>query len=330
LQMDVVGGGSLGLLYGAKLADTGANVTIWTRSKEQAVLLADQGIRLIELGGTSERVIRVKSEWIEHASSRKWIKDQNSKKMDYNWLLLTIKQTDLNNELLTKLALLTNSSENVATAIMCLQNGIGHLERIQGTLPDLPLHAAVTTEGAKRLDSRTVEHTGKGQLWLGEWGGKTRKEDEALAISQKMLVFMLQSAGFASSLSNDLENRIFHKLLINAIINPLTAIFDVENGQLPDHPTREKLMRELYKETEHVLVNAGMSMPEDGWQLIIDVCRQTSRNISSMLSDIRAGRATEIDAINGGVARLAAKHGLQAPLNLAMTELVQALHPKAE
>lgn len=330
MQIDVVGGGSLGLLYGAKLADAGADVTIWTRSMEQTVQLAEQGIRLIELDGISERVIRVKSEWMEHASLRVWNKDQNCKSTGYNWLLLTVKQTDLNDHLLKKLALLTNGPENEAAAMMCLQNGVGHLERIQEALPNLPLHAAVTTEGAKRLDSRTVAHTGKGQLWLGEWGGNGRKGDETLAISQKMLVSMLQSAGFASSLSNDLENRIFHKLLINAVINPLTAIYDVENGQLPAHPAREKLMRELYMETEHVLVKAGMAMPEDGWQLIIDVCRQTSRNISSMLSDIRAGRVTEIDAINGGVTRLAAKHGLQAPLNLAITELVQALHPKAE
>jgi 2-dehydropantoate 2-reductase len=330
LRIDVVGGGALGLLYGAKLADAGADVTIWTRSEEQALLLAEQGIRLIELGGASERLIRVRSEWMERVSERKWMKDQNSEEIAYSWVLLTVKQTDLNDKLLERLAQMTRSSENDGSAILCLQNGIGHLEKVRSKLPNMPLHAAVTTEGAKRLDSRTVEHTGKGQLWLGEWGENGRKEDKSLAFSQKMLVSMLQSAGFASFLSNDLDNRIFHKLLINAVINPLTAIFDVENGQLPEHPMREKLMRELYAETEFILVNAGMRMPDDGWQLIIDVCRQTSRNISSMLSDVRAGRVTEIDAINGGVAALAAKHGLEAPLNRAVTELVQALHPKLD
>ncbi|WP_053375486.1 ketopantoate reductase family protein [Paenibacillus sp. FJAT-27812] len=328
MRIDVVGGGSLGLLYGAKLADAGADVTIWTRSEKQALLVAEQGIRLIELGGTSERLIRVRSEWMERASERRWMKDQNLKKADYRWVLLTVKQTDLDDRLLERLAQLTNSPINDGTAMLCLQNGIGHLEQIQSKLPNMPLHAAVTTEGAKRLDSRTVEHTGRGQLWLGKWGENGRKENESLVFPQNMLVSMLQSAGFASFLSNDLENRIFHKLLINAVINPLTAIFDVENGQLPEHPIREKLMRELYAESELILVNAGMSMPKDGWQLIIDVCRQTSRNISSMLSDVRAGRVTEIDAINGGVARLAGKQGLEAPLNRAITELVQALHPK--
>ncbi len=328
MQIYVVGGGSLGLLYGAKLAEAGADVTIWTRSEEQAALLEAQGIRLIELGGTSERLIRVRSIWSEHSSDQKRLSNKNRQEAGYRWVLLTVKQTDLNEGLLARLVAITSGSEEGNAAVVCLQNGTGHLERIQSRLPNMPLFAAVTTEGAKRLDSRSVEHTGKGQLWLGEWTGNGRKQDQALDIPQKMLVSMLQSAGFTSYLSNDLDNRIFNKLLINAVINPLTAIFDVENGELPSHPTREKLMRDLYAETEMVLVKAGMRMPEDGWQLIVDVCKQTSRNISSMLSDIRAGRATEIDAINGGVAKLAEKHGLQAPLNQAITELVKALHPK--
>lgn len=328
MQIDVVGGGSIGLLYGAKLAEAGADVTIWTRSEEQAALLEAQGIRLVELGGTSERLIRVRSIWSEHSSDQKRLSNKNLQEAGYRWVMLTVKQTDLNDRLIASLVTITSGREEGHTAVVCLQNGTGHLERIHNRLPNMPLFAAVTTEGAKRLDSRSVEHTGKGQLWLGEWTGNGRKQDQSLDIPQKMLVSMLQSAGFTSYLSNDLDNRIFNKLLINAVINPLTAIFDVENGELPSHPTRLRLMRDLYAETEMVLVKAGMSMPEDGLQLILDVCKQTSRNISSMLSDIRAGRATEIDAINGGVAKLAEKHGLQAPLNQAITELVKALHPK--
>lgn len=328
MQIDVVGGGALGLLYGAKLAEAGADLTVWTRSEEQATLLESQGIRLIELGGKSERLIRVKSIWCEHSSDQKRFRNKNRQGAGCRWVWLTVKQTDLNERLLARLVDITSSSGEESVPVVCLQNGIGHLERIQSKLPKQLLLAAVTTEGAKRLDSRSVEHTGKGQLWLGEWKGNGRNQDLSRVLSQKMLVSMLQSAGFNSFLSNDLENRIFNKLLINAVINPLTAIFDIENGELPNHPAREKLMRELYAETEAVLVKAGMSLPENGWQLIIDVCKQTSRNISSMLTDIRAGRVTEIDAINGGVARLAEKHGLDAPLNQAITVLVQALHPK--
>ncbi|MDQ8736844.1 2-dehydropantoate 2-reductase [Paenibacillus sp. LHD-38] len=325
MQIDVVGGGSLGLLYGAKLAEAGADVTIWTRSKEQAALLTDQGTMVRELGGTREHVVRIKGVWGGHADRAGMRTENNGTGL--RWLVLAVKQTDVDELLLELLDQLAACSNDEHTPIICLQNGIGHLDRIKSKLPNNPLFAAVTTEGAKRLDARSVEHTGRGELWLGEWAGNERNPDNTQDISLKMLVSTLQSAGFATFLSNDMENRIYYKLLINAIINPLTALFDVENGELPLHPSRKKLMRALYAESEFILERAGMALQQDGWQLVLDVCRNTSRNISSMLSDIRAGRATEIDAINGGVVMLAEKFGLQAPLNQAVIEFVKALHP---
>jgi len=330
MQIDVVGGGSLGLLYGAKLAEAGAHVTIWTRSEEQAAALESQGVRLRELGGTSEKWIRVKALWSGSVREHRELQLQDRKQQDpiFRWVLLTVKQSDLDDAFLHMLALLLDKFDGERTAVVCMQNGIGHLERIKNKLPNYPVFAAVTTEGAKRLDLHSVEHTGKGQLWLGEWEENERKRDDSLDISQKMLISLLETAGFTSFLSKDLENRIFNKLLINAVINPLTAILDVENGQLPLHPSGVKLMQALYEETEFVLIHAGMTLPENGWDLIINVCRQTSSNVSSMLSDVRAGMATEIDAINGGVVWLAEKNGLQAPLNQAIVKMVQAMHLK--
>ncbi|WP_162341789.1 ketopantoate reductase family protein [Paenibacillus paridis] len=326
MRIDVVGAGAIGLLYGGRLAEAGAEVTVWTRTMAQAEMIAGSGIRLRDLGERNERIVPLKSGWIGQASALENAETASEQGGAYRWIWLTVKQTDINDELLAALKIMTSGSER--TAVVCLQNGIGHLERIKEELPAIPLFAAVTTEGAKRLDMRSVDHTGRGQLWLGEWKGEPLFPEAWHDLSQQLLISMLQTAGFSSTLSNELNNRIFNKLLINAVINPLTAIFDVENGDLPNHPTRETLMRSLYAETERVLVTAGMNAPEDGWRLILDVCRQTSRNISSMLSDVRAGRITEIDAINGGVVRLAKRHGLQAPLNQAIAELVQALHPK--
>lgn len=329
MRIEVIGGGSIGLLYGARLAEAGAEVTIWTRSKEQAEQLRMQGILLQELNGVSNRIVPVKSNWTERFAG-KFMDTDGHPRESFRWILLTVKQTDINDRLLDQLNAFAASLTDESAAVVCLQNGIGHLERIKKKLPDTPLFAAVTTEGAKRIDGRTVQHTGKGQLWLGEWSGNKCNRDEALEVSQKMLISLLQSAGFTSFLSNDMENRIFVKLLINAVINPLTAIFDVTNGELPLHPSRESLMRALYTETELILKEAGMTMTHDGWQQIIEVCRQTSGNVSSMLSDVRAGRATEIDAINGGIARLAEQYDRPAPMNRAVTALIQALHTKPD
>lgn len=327
MQFDIIGGGSIGLLYGARLAEAGADVTIWTRSEEQASMLLSNGIALRELDGASERIVKVRSRWSRDAANLSTPSVVKNRAAD-RWILLTVKQTDLNEELLDQLAHIAAYGGHPAAAVICLQNGIGHLEKLQNRLLHTPLIAAVTTEGAKRLDGRSVEHTGKGQLFLAEWTENQRKQDDSFEIAQKMLVNMLQSAGFTIKLSNDIDNRIFSKLLINAVINPLTAIFDVTNGELPNHSTRENLMRALYGESEKILRAAGMTTEIDGWQQIIEVCKLTSGNVSSMLSDIRAGKETEISAINGGIVRLAESCGLEAPLNKAIIELVQALHPK--
>ncbi|MOA32778.1 putative 2-dehydropantoate 2-reductase [compost metagenome] len=127
-----------------------------------------------------------------------------------------------------------------------------------------------------------------------------------------------------------MNNRIYHKLLINAVLNPLTALFDVKNGELPAHPTRMALMRALYEETALILKGAGMQLESDGWAQIIEVCERTSGNVSSMLSDVRAGRKTEIGAINGAVVRLAEQQQLKAPCNRAVMELVDALSKRSK
>ena len=51
--------------------------------------------------------------------------------------------------------------------------------------------------------------------------------------------------------------------------------------------------------------------------------RQTCGNTSSMLQDVRAGRRTEIDWINGAIVRLADRHGIDIPVNRQLVELVR-------
>ncbi|MDQ0059389.1 ketopantoate reductase family protein [Paenibacillus harenae] len=323
VQIHVVGAGSIGLLISAKLAAAGARVTIWTRTMEQAELIAKQGLLLHRLDG-KEQAVRLRSDWIEHANANPTIEHASK------WIIITVKQTHLDDPLLSRIAALAGPAREgqAFTAVLALQNGIGHMRKIGDAMAGMPLYAAVTSDGARRLDMRTVSHTGAGELWFGSMDEKGSNGDNRSGNEQKMLLKTLQSAGFAAFLSNDSEemmDRIYNKLLVNAVINPLTSIFDVNNGDLPNHPRREALMRALYAESEMILVKAGMTPPREGWQSVLDVCGRTSGNISSMLSDVRAGRSTEIEAINGGIADLAERHGINAPLNLAVIALIEAM-----
>jgi 2-dehydropantoate 2-reductase len=327
MRFDIVGGGAIGLLYGARLALAGHPITVWTRTAEQAERLADDGIELVSQG-------TMMIAEVDASPLKDWNRNAAHHDDPNRVILVTVKQTQLTAALLEQLSFLAAED----TIVIGLQNGIGHEERLTQALPHAHVMTGVTTEGALRHGPRTVEHTGEGALAIGEPFGDEgrisassgepieRMKPFELEIRHKMLLNAFSKAGIAVELSNEMNNRVFYKLLVNAVINPLTALFDVRNGELPKHPRRAALMRKLYEETNQVLIAAGMNGDEDRWQQVLQVCERTASNISSMLADVQAGRQTEIEWINGSVCRLAARHGLQAPLNASMVQLVQAMN----
>lgn len=327
MRFDIVGGGAIGLLYGARLALAGYPVTIWTRTAEQAGKLADDGIELISQGTVT---IADVDAWPLQDCVRSLHQSEDTTRV----ILITVKQTQLTSALLEQIGILAGHDATV----IGLQNGIGHVQKLLQALPHAYVMTGVTTEGALRHGPRTVEHTGMGLIAIGEAmtdeGRISASDDELIErmkpseqeIRHKMLLNAFSRAGITAELSKEMNNRIFYKLLVNAIINPLTALFDVRNGELPKHPRRAALMRALYEESNQVLTAAGMSGDEDRWLQVLQVCERTADNISSMLADVQAGRQTEIEWINGSVCRIAAQHGLQAPLNASVVKLVQAMN----
>lgn len=316
MNIGIIGGGSIGLLFAAKLALAGERITVWTRTEAQARELNERGLTLLAEGQAYSAAVQARC--LDKA-------DGEAEDGKPKVLLLTVKQPDITGRLIDKLGVLT---EGPGSILIGLQNGIGHIERLKEGLPGVGVAAAVTTEGASRQSYSSVAHTGSGELWMGpaESAEERNTSAEFVENRQKMFLDSLNGAGFRAGLSNEMNDRIFQKLLINAVINPLTAIYDVCNGELPKHPFRLRLMQALCEETSAVLTAAGFRQ-ENGWDKVLGVCEATAANVSSMLSDVRAGRQTEIAWINGGVAELARRYGLKAPLNEGLTELVLSLAP---
>ncbi|SFI60614.1 2-dehydropantoate 2-reductase [Paenibacillus sp. UNC496MF] len=311
MNIIIVGAGALGLLYGARLALAGHGVVLLTRSDEQAGALNDQGLLYKEATGAETKV------GIPAASVRQFVDAGAGRGFGADWAVLAVKQPHVDAGLLADLERLLRGG----VPLLALQNGIGHMERLAEALPASRVYAAVTTEGALKPDERTVRHTGTGRLAFGRWDG--RNDDGAEA--QKMLLDALADAGIEANLSNEIKDQVFLKLLLNAVINPLTAIYQVRNGELPRDPYRLRLMRALHDESEAILRAAGLRSKEDLWERLLGVCAATAGNESSMLRDVRAGRMTEIDWINGGIAGYAKRLGLSSRMNDAVLALVKAL-----
>jgi 2-dehydropantoate 2-reductase len=240
-------------------------------------------------------------------------------------VLLAVKQTAIGDELLSALAAATPRGG----AIVAFCNGIGHIERLADALPGRALAAAVTTEAALRTDGRTVLHTGRGSTFIGSAPMFDRlPPHDAEEPGRKSLIDLqnrLNLAGFETSLSNNMTERVLRKLLINAVINPLTSLLRVRNGELTASPDRLATMRVLFDETVDILRLCGLETKEPLWEELLDVCSRTGRNRSSMLQDVLAGRRTEIDALNGAVCRLAERLDKPAPRNETVAALIRAL-----
>ena len=100
------------------------------------------------------------------------------------------------------------------------------------------------------------------------------------------------------------------KLVVNAVINPLTAILEVENGRLITNQYYFHVLKTVYFEVASIL---NLENREEHLQQIINICKNTSSNRSSMLNDIEAKRITEVDAILGFILDEAYKKNLKAP-----------------
>jgi len=176
-----------------------------------------------------------------------------------------------------------------------------------------------TTEGATRTGEGRVHHTGAGSTQVG--AAYPEGQDRA-----ERVVALLESAGFAAQVG-DARAASWRKLVVNAAINALTGILDCPNGRLLVSPAAAALADSAAREVAEVAKSLEIS---GDWDLDLacaswrEVALHTSANISSTLQDLRRGQTTEVHAINGAVARLAAEQGLAAPTNDLLCRLVAA------
>lgn len=129
-----------------------------------------------------------------------------------------------------------------------------------------------------------------------------------------------------------LQNQLY-KLAANCVLNPLTAILDVRNGVIKENPDLQPLIQRLLQEISLVFRSLPelKDLPSDDRfsvsslaALVMDTIEKTAGNSSSMREDVRKGRATEIEYINGWILRRAREFGIECEANAALMQLVLA------
>ena len=300
MKVVVVGPGAIGCLFAARLTASGQAVWLLDKDPERARRISDEGIRLDE-GPVTRRVpARVTTDPAAIGA--------------VDIVCLCVKAYDTLAATRTARALV-----GPATGFICLQNGLGNAEAASSLLPPGQIVCAVTAHGATSLGSGHVVHAGVGMTTIAPY----RPQAAALA---EACAGMLRHAGVESEVAAEAIGMIWNKLIVNAAINAVTAIWNVANGAILERSELRDLCLAAAREARRVAQALGVPLGDrDVAATVTDVCRRTGANVSSMLQDIRRHKRTEIDAINGAIVREAHRLGLDVPVNESLVRQVKAL-----
>ncbi len=201
--------------------------------------------------------------------------------------------------------------------VLLLQNGMGTSEQVRARWPRVRLWNAVTTAGAWRETPFHLHCVADGETRAGRW-------DDAGNADLDAAVEHAAAAGLWQC-SDDIRVHLWRKLAINAVINGLTAIHRCRNGELLEIAAAQAQLAPLAREVEAVAAADDVVFDEPVLALAERVIHLTAANYSSMNRDVAAGRRTEIDFINGYVVERAHAHGIAVPANGAVLAAVHAL-----
>jgi len=218
--------------------------------------------------------------------------------------------------------------------LVSLQNGMGREETLLDAIGSVnrtdKLHLAIgTTSHGAIVEPGIVTHQGSGDTALAS---------AEMEVSER-IASLLTDCGIETRavLQCEKEAMLWRKLIINCAINPLTAIFGVQNGYIfRDQPQglREisaRVARETFAVSDAVPgVHNAFASEEDAVAAVLRVSEMTQANTSSMLTDILKRKQTEIESINGWVCSMAKRRGCDAPLNQKLCEMIRNIEASQE
>jgi 2-dehydropantoate 2-reductase len=301
----VVGAGAVGSVFGGRLSGAGHAVQLLGRPEHVRAIRA-HGLRV---EGTSPGMF--------HPDALSDLADATEPEI----VLLTVKTFDIASAVgalvrrfpCPRPTLLPQNGLNVENLVaQSLRSG-------GGTAPLPWLVRAVNTVPVTWVGPGVVRQAGAGELVLRDPSVAHPAADAA-----RVLRDLFSAAGISVRTVPDLERELWRKSLVNAAINPVTAIHRVPNGRLLEYPYREESVR-LLREAQRAAQAAGFPFEDSEADGDLErVVRATAENRSSMLQDIERRRPTEIDAISGEILATALAHGFDLPESRAVIERLRA------
>lgn len=298
-KVAIVGAGAVGCYFGGMLARAGVPVTLIGRPLHvEAIQREGLFIERADFQGRVNVNAGTAIEAVREASI----------------VFLCVKTVDTETAAVAVGPQLSESS-----LLVSMQNGVDNVDRIRAAtgIDAIPavVYVAVAMSGPGR-----VKHSGRGDLIIGD---RPRQELERVAA-------VFEPAGISCRISGSIASDLWTKLIMNCTYNPISAIGQWRYALIKENPLTCQVMKQVVDEVVAVAKAAGVTLPDAETlnDAVLKLGDAMANATSSTAQDLARGRPTEIDSLNGYIARRGAELGVPTPVNSTLHALVKLLEAK--
>jgi 2-dehydropantoate 2-reductase len=300
----VVGAGAVGSFYGAMLARAGHTVTLIARPAHVQAIERD-GLRL-QMAGRIERVRTAASTYIAAVRGA-------------DLVLFCVKSTDTDGVAREMAPHLADGA-----LVLSLQNGVENAATIARHVKQAVVPAVVYVATALP-EPGLVAHHGRGDLVIGPLDAAAAN-DAALALRLQALVDLFATAQVPVRISDDVMAELWSKLMVNCAYNAISGIAQASYGKLAAQAEVLALQETVVREVVALAQAEGVKLAlEPALEAMRKIAPAMPAQLSSTAQDMARGKPSEIDHLNGFVARRGAALGVATPANQALYALVRLI-----
>jgi 2-dehydropantoate 2-reductase len=301
VKVCIVGCGAVGSLFAAHLAGLD-DVEVWAYDLSQPHVDAinERGLRLTGVGEVDARRPRATTDATDLPAC------------DFGIVATKAMHTEA--------AIAAASHAFADGAVATVQNGVGNEEAVAKYVARVI--RGTTFPAGKILEPGLVQWDVRGDTTLGPFEPSPASAEEI-----ERLADACTRGGMPTHAVPDARPAQWRKVIFNAATNPVGALTGLTHGRVCERPDLRALVSALVDEGKAVAGAQGIVLDADPEELIDHAARPEVAygHKASMLQDVEARRATEIDYLNGGIGRFGRELGVATPLNDAVTALVKGL-----
>lgn len=290
MNIVIWGAGGIGCYYGSRLINAGANVTFVARGKHLKALQA-HGLTVKHPEFTFNGPVNA----VDEAT---WLTQSSPENTDL--VILCLKSTATGEALLRAKRWLQASQ----CYILSLQNGVDNENQLCDIIESHRVLGGLAVRiGAHITQPGHIEATGIAQIIFGAWPNHSRQNHKSHTGQEfcQQLKILFTQALIDNHLNDDIQKEIWKKLLINAGVNPISALTELDTQTLTSDNVFSATVYQLMQETARAAHADGVEISPSDIDAMFELICGFDAIKTSMLVDFENRKPLELDAISGAV-----------------------------